>query len=412
MEENLLSVVNARQNLLSAFQPTEIVVVPLLNALLLKVAEDIRASSDYPRFDNSSMDGFAVRSQDIRNASESNPVELEIVGDIPAGINTRLFIAKKQAARIMTGAMVPMGADCVVPVELTNINWNEKEPNFHPQWVKIRESVESGAYIRQSGEDFKAGEIVLPARQLRPADIGFLAMLGISKVKVHRRPRIALFSSGDELLEPDQTLQPGKIFDANSYTLRAAIQQAGAECIWLGIVPDDKAAVLRAFDSAVDAEVDLILSTAGVSVGVFDFIRAVLEETGALHFWKVNMRPGKPLAFGAYQSIPFIGLPGNPVSSYVGFEVFVQPVIRRLLGFGDHPRETISAILLEPIQSDGRESYLRGVVEKIDSGWVARLTGHQGSGNLHSLVEANALLIVPSGVKSLPAGEKIHAWLI
>lgn len=410
MDKPLLSVAEARHRLLRSFKPTDVVAVPLLEALHLQAAEDIRAPIDFPLFDNSSMDGFAVKSQNVKNASGTNPVRLRVVGDVPAGVDVQFELKEGEAARIMTGAIVPPGADRVVPVEFTNINWQEGEAI--PEWVEIRKSVDPGAYIRQTGEDFRAGEVVLTARKLQPTEIGFLAMLGISTVKVHRRPRVALFSSGDELLEPGQKLQPGKIFDANSYTLRSAIQQAGAECIWLGIIPDDKSAVLKVFDSAVESDADVILSTAGVSVGVFDFIRLVLEEAGAIHFWKVNMRPGKPLAFGQYRTIPFIGLPGNPVSAYVGFEVFVWPVLQRLLGFPEQNRTRIKARLQEAIESDGRESYLRGVVLKNNSGWSARLTGHQGSGNLHSLVEANALLIVPSGVKSLPAGSEIEAWML
>lgn len=412
MEDTYLSVDDARQNLLSAFQATEATTVPLLEALGLVVTQDIRSPFDYPRFDNSSMDGFAVKSRDVRDASTSKPVVLKVIGDMPAGESSDITLAEREAVRIMTGAMVPSGADCVVPVEFTNIDWQDPANRQFSEWIEVKKPVDPGAYIRKIGEDIQEGEVVLKARKLRPAEIGFLAMLGVSKVEVFRRPRVALFSSGDELIEPGQQLKDGKIFDANSYTLRSLIQQTGAECLWLGIVPDQEASVLNAFEAAVEAGVDMIISTAGVSVGVFDFIRIVLQESGKLHFWKVNMRPGKPLAFGEYKSIPFIGLPGNPVSAFVGFEVFVRPVIEKLLGSKGEPRNTILANLSESIESDGRESYLRGVVEKNGSGWLARLTGHQGSGNLHSLVEANALLIVPSGVKSLPVGAEIEAWLL
>jgi molybdopterin molybdotransferase len=412
MNNDILSVRHAQKKLLEKFATTEPVSVPLLEALGMVVTDNVRAPFDIPRFANSSMDGFAARSRDIQTASLDHPIVLQVIGDIPAGNTPDIHVGNQQAARIMTGAMVPEGADCVVPVEFTNIDWTNPNDEFEIGAVAINKPVQSGDFIRKVGEDITQGEVVLTSRLLRPADIGFLAMLGIGAVTVNRRPRVALFSSGDELMEPGEDLQAGKIFDANSYTLRALIHQAGAECIWLGIVADQKTAVLAALDSAVNSRADVIISTAGVSVGVFDFIRIVLEEAGKIHFWKVDMRPGKPLAFGEYQDVPFIGLPGNPVSAFVGFEVFVRPVIRKLLGSASVRRNLIHAVLTEPIDSDGRESYLRAVIDFRDGQWYARLTGHQGSGNLHSLVEANALLIVPSGVKSLPVGADIEAWVL
>jgi molybdopterin molybdotransferase len=275
--------------------------------------------------------------------------------------------------------------------------------------------VQAGANRRPRGTDIRAGEVVLKeGRVLKPQDLGVLAMLGVANVLVYRRPRVALFSSGDELLPVDAPREDGKIHDSNSYSLAALTEGAGAEVIRLGVAKDNPDAVKALLDKAVELEVDLILSSAGVSVGAFDFVKQVIESNGKMDFWRVNMRPGKPLAFGEYQNIQFIGLPGNPVSAFIGFEVFVRPVIRRLSGSLNEGRPTVRVICEEQIDSDGRESYLRAQVrpDAESGGFVARLTGHQGSGNLYSLVQANALLIIPAGVKCVPAGQEVDGWLI
>jgi molybdopterin molybdotransferase len=261
--------------------------------------------------------------------------------------------------------------------------------------------------------DVRAGEMVLPSHtQLRAQDIGFLAMLGQAQVNVFRKPRVALISTGDELVPVGEQLGPGKIHDSNAYILSALLTQYGCDPVNLGIAADREEAVRALLEQACLADVDLILSSAGVSVGAFDFVRQVVEEQGRLSFWRVNMRPGKPLAFGQYRGRRFIGLPGNPVSSFVTFEVFVHPILLKMSGSSAWKRPSRGVRLAEAIESDGRESYLRAIVTLVDGIWTARLTGHQGSGNLRSLVQANALLIVPSGVKSLPAGADIEAWMI
>jgi molybdopterin molybdotransferase len=263
--------------------------------------------------------------------------------------------------------------------------------------------------------DIQSGHAVLnPGRVLKPQELGLLAMLGCAKVVVYRRPRVALFSSGDELLSVDAPLEEGKIRDSNSYTLAALIENAGAEVIRLGVARDNHDSVQALLEQAVEQNVDLILSSAGVSVGAIDFVKQVIESNGSLDFWRVNMRPGKPVAFGKYKSIPVIGLPGNPVSAFVGFEVFVEPVIFRLRGLMYTGRQVIRVQCEQHIDSDGRESYLRAQVRpgEQSGSWIARLTGHQGSGNLHSLVQANALLIIPAGVKCVPAGQEVEVWLI
>jgi molybdopterin molybdotransferase len=284
-----------------------------------------------------------------------------------------------------------------------------------PPEVQIRRAVRSGVNRRSRGTDLRAGEVVLQkGRILRAQDLGLLATLGFASVPVYRKPRLALFSSGDELLAVDAPLEEGKIRDSNSYTLAALIEEAGANVIRLGVARDNREAVEALLEQAVDLQVDLIVSSAGVSVGAFDFVKLVIESNGKMDFWRVNMRPGKPVAFGEYKGIPFIGLPGNPVSAFVGFEVFVRPTIGRLSGSSSGNRKTVRVQCEEQIDSDGRESYLRAYVREDTErgGLIARLTGHQGSGNLHSLVQANALLIIPAGVKCVPAGEEVQAWLI
>jgi molybdopterin molybdotransferase len=261
--------------------------------------------------------------------------------------------------------------------------------------------------------DIRSGDVVLQAgRQLKPQDLGLLAMLGVSAVTVYRRPRIALLSSGDELIDPDAPLEKGKIRDSNSYTLAALVETAGAEPIRLGVAKDNYESVRSLFEKAVYLRVDLILSSAGVSVGAFDYVKDVIEADGKMDFWRVNMRPGKPLAFGNYKNVPLIGLPGNPVSAFVGFEVFVRPVLALLGGRTRETRTVVRVQSQEEILSDGRESYLRAEVREKDGLLTARLTGHQGSGNLHSLVQANALLIIPAGVKCVPAGQEVNAWIL
>jgi molybdopterin molybdotransferase len=237
-------------------------------------------------------------------------------------------------------------------------------------------------------------------------------MLGVADVPVFCRPRVALLSSGDELIPVDEPLRPGKIRDSNTYTLAALIAEAGAEVVRLGIAADRRESVEAILENAAAQKVDLILSSAGVSVGAFDFIKDVVEAQGELTFWRVNMRPGKPLAFGKFKDIPFIGLPGNPVSAFVGFEVFVRPALERLSGREAQNRPRVRVRLAEQLSSDGRESYLRAHVRDEDGILSARLAGHQGSGNMLSIVQANALLIIPSGVKSLAAGTEVDAWLL
>jgi molybdopterin molybdotransferase len=409
---SLLSVDEARERILSQFHPVKSETLPLADVLNRVLAQNVQAADDLPLFDNSSMDGFAVRASDVTGANAESPHRLRVVADIPAGSSPTVVLALGQAARIMTGAPVPDGADAVVPVE--NTDFDSRAAGTHaPEVVAIQRAVNVGENVRRRGTDLHAGDQVLEAgRQLRPQDLGLLAMLGIASVSVYHRPRVALLSSGDELVDPDAPLEKGKIRDSNSYTLAALIESAGAQTLRLGVARDNYESVHHLFERAVYLRADLILSSAGVSVGAFDFVKQVIEESGKMDFWRVNMRPGKPVAFGEYKAIPVIGLPGNPVSAFVGFEVFVRPAIQKLGGLIHARRQVLRVRCEDEIESDGRESYLRAEVREEDGMLIARLTGHQGSGNLHSLVQANALLIIPAGVKCVPAGQEITAWML
>jgi molybdopterin molybdotransferase len=242
--------------------------------------------------------------------------------------------------------------------------------------------------------------------------MGVLVTLGFAKVEVYRTPRVALLSTGDELCSPGEPLKPGQIYDTNSIFLAALTERAACQVVRLGIARDDPQVIRAALDQAYAEKVDLIVTTAGVSVGAHDYVRSVIESNGSIKFWRVNMRPGKPIAFGRYRGVPVIGLAGNPVSAFVGFLVFIQPVLQKLSGTATTFPHLVQAVTSHAIESDGRQSYLRAVVSRKPNGFEATLTGHQGSGNLYSLVQANALLIVPPGVKSLPAGVTLNAWLL
>lgn len=414
---SLLSVQAAQERILSHFNPVESETLPLSQCAGRVLASDI-LSSDLPYFDNSSVDGFALLADDLKNASAGHAITLSVVADIPAGSAVEVSLSPGEAARIMTGAPMPGGADAVVMVEDTDFNYREPN-NPAPNHVKAFKTVRSGENIRKRGMDIRSGHKVLfNGQRLRAQEIGLLAMLGVAQVKVYRRPRAALLSSGDELIPVESPLSLGKIRDTNSHTLAVLIAETGCEVIPLGIAPDKRDAIQFLFDQAIGVDADVIISSAGVSVGAFDFIKEVIESDGSLDFWQVNMRPGKPLAVGDYRGVPFIGLPGNPVSAFVGFEVFVRPALGRMTGqlstagSKSPTRLKVKARLADVVESDGRESYLRAIIEEQDGVLTAKLTGHQGSGNLLSLVQANALLIIPAGVKSLAIGAQVDAWLL
>ncbi len=400
----MLAVEEALRRILATVQPLHSEYIGLHNALGRVLAVDVRATYDLPPFDNSSMDGFAVIAADVVASSQSNPVTLAVIEDIPAGKAPRLTVGHGQAARIMTGAPMPAGADAVVPVEQTDQSRLTQEM---PASVKVLQGVKKGDYVRPVGEDIKTGEMVLEKGQvLRPADLGVLAGLGMAQVEVVARPKVAVISNGDELVLPHEPLTPGKIRDMNSYFLPALITEAGGEPLLLGIARDTAESVRDKLTLAVEQGADLILSSAGVSVGAFDVVKTVLDEMGAVEFWKVNLRPGKPLTFGQIQDICFLGLPGNPVSAMVTFDVFARPVIRKMLGL---PVEmpTRMATMGEPMTSDGRMTFARVRLTRENGELVAYSTGNQSSGAISSMVKADGLLIIPEGLREVRIGDRL-----
>ncbi|MGA2504168.1 MAG: gephyrin-like molybdotransferase Glp [Anaerolineales bacterium] len=403
----MLSVSEARERILAVFSPVDSQTVPLERAAGRILSRDILARTDLPIFDNSSVDGFALHAADL---DADHP--LTVIADICAGEYTETPIQPGQSARVMTGAALPPGTAAVIMVEDTDFSVRNPGPPA-PKMVTISKAVEKGSNIRPRGGDLHTGAKVLSGgTRLRAQEIGLLAMLGEAMVPVYRQPQLAILSSGDELLPVDAPLIPGKIHESNSLTLATLAGTAGVELIKLGVAKDTRADIRSRLKRAVKAGADVIVSSAGVSVGAFDYVKTVIEEDGEVDFWKVDMRPGKPLAFGRYAGIPFFGLPGNPVSAFVGFEVFVRPALEKLSGQEVRSRPSEKATLGEPVESDGRESYLRAVVNHENGRLVARLAGSQSSGNIFSLVRANALLIVPSGVKSLLANSEVEIWPI
>lgn len=406
----MLSVAEALARLLASLPTTEIESVPLADANGRVLAQDIAATAASPRFANSSMDGFAVRSADVQGASKPRPKSLLVAGDIPAGKSVSTTLQPGHTMRIMTGAAMPAGADAVVPVEDTDAPVAQPGTPL-PAVVQIYKPSGQGDYVRPAGQDFNEGDRLLAAgARLRPQDVALCAMLGVAELSVYRRPRVAIFSSGDELLPPSEKLPAGKIYETNSHALRGLVESAGAEAILLGIAKDTLADVKAHLDRAAEAGVDLIVSSAGVSVGTFDYVREAVQSEGQIDAWKVNMRPGRPFTFGSYKGIAYIGLPGNPASAFVGFEVFIRAALQKMGGAGAWVRRKLTGRLMETVESDGRESYLRVLMKPNSRDIEIYLTGHQGSGNLYSLVQAEALMIVPAGVKRLKAKSKVEIW--
>jgi molybdopterin molybdotransferase len=413
-----ITVAQALTAVLNSVSPLPAETVSLTDALGRILARPVVARDSLPPFANSAMDGYAVRAADVAQASQDQPANLRVVADIAAGVVVDVALTPGTAARIMTGAPVPAGADAIVPVEGTNEPYRMAERPL-PDQIAIYRTVQPGDYVRHIGEDIEAGQQVLPAgHQLRPQEIGVLASLGVGQVPVVGQPRIGILSTGDELIPVEEPLSPGKIRNSNSYAQTAQVQALGAIPVSLGVARDTVADVRARLQAGLDAGVDLFISSAGVSVGAYDVVRTVLAEGGNVGFWKVRMRPGKPLAHGTYQGIVYLGLPGNPVSAMVSFERFARPAILKMAGHTQLERPRVTAVLQNEIRSDGRESYVRAVIKRSSSngyegdGYIATTTGSQGSHIMTSLVKANALLIVPEGVKFAPAGTHLSAMMI
>ncbi|MFQ5611510.1 MAG: gephyrin-like molybdotransferase Glp [Anaerolineae bacterium] len=379
------------------------------------LAEDVVSEIDVPPFTNSAMDGYAVRSNDVQPARPEEPVALQVVAEIPAGTAPQARIEPGTAARIMTGAPMPAGADAVVRFEDTSEG--REDAQVSPGQVLVFQAVKSKDNVRPSGEDIQKGQTILSrGRVLRPQEIGLLAAIGRGQVQVHRRPRVAILATGDELVDVDAPLQPGQIRNSNEYTKAALVERYGGQPLMLGIARDTVADLTAKIRAGLAQEVDLFLTSAGVSVGDFDMVKNVLAAEGQMHFWQVAIKPGKPLAFGIIDGVPLIGLPGNPVAAVVAFEVFARPAILKLAGRKSWQKPTWRATLEEDVHNSGRRHYMRARLHQTETG--LRVTTRsssvevQGSGILSSLVWANALVVVPEEVTFLPAGSQVDVWLL
>ncbi len=395
----MLTVEEALAEILARVAPLPAERVPLMDALGRALAEPIVSGREIPPWANSSMDGYAVRAADTTRT----PAHLTVVGTITAGAMPARGVGAGEAMRIFTGAPLPPGADAVIPQEDT------VAANGH---VTLNASVTTGAYVRPRGEDLRVGDAVLsPGTALGPAEIGLLATLGYAQVRVHRRPRVAVLSTGNELAELGREPGPGQIPNTNSYSLFAQVVEAGGERTNLGIASDEMAAIEERLRWGGAA--DVLLSSAGVSVGDLDLVKTALTRAGAeLHLWQVSMRPGKPITFGTLGRRAVFGLPGNPVSAMVTFELFVRPALRRLAGFSAIHRLRVRARALAPIANPGfRRGYLRVTLERPRGGaggeWGARLTGDQGSAILTSMVRADGLAVV-AGDTTIPEGGDVE----
>lgn len=404
----MLSVSEAVARITSGIRPLGTESVDLLDSLGRVLAIDAVAPYTSPHWDNSAMDGYAVRSADIQGASTKSPARLKVLETVAAGVMPSRVVVAGTATRIMTGAPIPEGADSVVRVEDTD--GGEME-------VMIRDSRDAQRNVRPRGEDFAKGTVVMESgTAIGPAQIGILSSLGLARVEVYRRPRVAIVGSGDELVELDrfdEVLAGRKIVSSNSYALTAAVRSAGGDAIPLGNAADTPESLRELLQRAV-GKADFIVTTAGASVGAFDYTRDVLASLGAtLDFWRVRMRPGAPVAFGSLETTPWLALPGNPVSAVVTFDLFARPVIRLMIGHRQVFRRPVSVKLGEPVTTAARLThFLRAIVSADKDGeLVARLTGPQGSAILTSVARANALLIVPEGVNSVEEGARLNALL-
>jgi molybdopterin molybdotransferase len=401
-----ISVDQHLERILTAISPLPPYDQPLIEALGLPVCEDIAAPMDLPAFDNSAMDGYAVCFADVATATEDHPVHLPVVGEAAAGRTTMFAMSPGTAVRIMTGAPVPSGADAVVPVEWTDGGVAN---------VRITQAPTQGQHVRRRAEDVKAGDVILEdGRVLGPRQIGLLASVGRAQVRARPRPRVVVLSTGSELREPATPLGHDSIYDSNSYMLAAAVRQAGAIAYRVGIVSDDP----QEFSDALSDQLvraDIVVTSGGVSKGEYDVVKEVLSELGTVDFCEVAMQPGKPQGFGfvGEDSTPIFTLPGNSVSSYVSFEVFVLPAIRRMMGRVPHRRPMVRAPLSKGFSSvPGKRQFVRARFDIDGKGAHVAPVGGHGSHLIGDLAEANALIAVPEDVTSVSAGEQVQVLVL
>lgn len=413
-----LSVDEARDRILGGIVPLPPEDVGLDRSIGLVSAADVVANENVPGFDNSAYDGYAVRAADLKTASLHSPVKLRVVDEIAAGYMSRIPVDRGEAARIMTGAPVPAGADAIVPFEDTDRkDWGQfgtSPRGAVPSKlaaVSVLTTIAPGANIRSAGGDILKGNLVIEAgTTIGAPSIGVLASVAVTNISVHPRARVAIVPTGDEIVEIDAEFRPGLVRNSNAWALEAATGALGACPERRPIVGDTVEKIRLALNSA--SETDIVVTIGGVSVGDFDFVKDVLEGQGEMDFWQVNMRPGKPLAFGTFNGVPLVGLPGNPVSSMVGFMLFVRPALLRLMGHRDltHPR--IHAVAAEQLRSsDGKRTFIRVTVERENDVLVCRAAGDQGSYRMSSLVAGQGLAVVYEG-QTVSPGDLVEILVI
>ena len=423
---DMLTVDSAVERILERFTPlAEHERVPLDASLGRVLVEDVPADIDLPPFDTTAMDGYALRFQDVEAATKDSPVTLLVIGQVAAGSVAEQPLSEGQAYRILTGAPMPPGADSVVPYEDTDGKgfggWSGEQGAHEAaaeREVRVFSAVERGENVRFKGEVQRHGEVVVRAGSvIRPGEVAVLATFGKPDVWVYRRPRVAILSTGDELVTAAERPGPGQIRDGNAPALAALARQYGAEPLQLRIARDTPEDVRAALLDAVERKADLIVTSGGVSMGDHDVVKHVVRSEGSIGFWSIDLRPGKPLAFGALRGVPFLGLPGNPVSALVTFELFARPAILRLGGHTRLRKIELLATALEPIRNgSGRENFMRGIVERRPAGedyeWTVRLTGEQASNFITSMAQANALVRVPKITKLVSPGEKVRVLMV
>jgi molybdopterin molybdotransferase len=397
-------VTEAQEMVLGCVQPVGVEKVALIEALHRVTAEEVTAQRHIPLDDNSAMDGYAVRHADVEGAARDQPAVLEVLEILPAGKRPRHHIAPGTAVKIMTGAPLPEGADTVVQVEHTDGSDTR---------VQIYRAPRLGSNLRRRGEDIRQGECVLASQTfLRPAELGVLASVGKAQVLVYQRPRVAILATGDEIIDPGEPDTQGKIINSNSYTLAGQITEAGGSPLLLGVAPDDRAIMSQRIASGLRA--DVLITSGGVSVGSFDYVRECLDAFGfQARFWTVAVRPGSPATFGMVGHVPVFSLPGNPVASMVTFELFVRPALRKMTGRCDLFRPRLDAVLQDEVEKRrGVRTLLRGVLRQDDGQTTVTTTGPQGSGILRSMSLANCLIDIPEDTEHLQPGDSVQVMLL
>lgn len=400
----MISVEKALKTILASARLMGTEKINILDAQRHAIAENIYAGRDIPSVDNSAMDGYALRAADTRGATPKKPVWFKIIEEIPAGKIPRKKLRSKEAARIMTGAIIPGGADAVIRQENTR-----REGNL----VAVLTPVARKTDIRFAGEDVRKGELVIHKNSVMgAAQIGMLAALGKKSALVYKKPRVAIMATGDELVDIDTNPSPGKIVNSNSYSLATLVDDCGGVPVILGITRDNKSALKQKFSTALKN--DVIISSGGVSVGDYDLVKDIMVNMGnSMYFWQVAMRPGKPLAFGAIKGVPLFGLPGNPVSTMVSFEQFVRPYLLKIQGHRNIFRPVLKAISVENLEKKaGVKNFLRAIVKREKDKYIVKTTGNQGSGILKSMVTANALIILGEKETKIKKGDKVTVQLL